>query len=58
MECYQLTGDWDYVLKVMAADFRDFQAFLVDRLTTLREVQNLKSTIVLKSVKQTTSLII
>ena len=46
----------DYVLKVMVANLRDLQAFLVDRLTGLREIQNLKSTIILKSVKHTTSL--
>lgn len=56
LECYQVTGDWDYILKVMITDLRDFQAFLVDRLTSLPEVQNLKSTIVLKSVKNTTSI--
>ena len=58
LECYQVTGDWDYILKVIIPNLRDFQAFLVDELTALREVQNLKSTIVLRSVKNTTSLVI
>ena len=58
LECYQVTGEWDYVLKIIITDLRDFQAFLVDRLSALPEVQNVKSSIVLKSVKNTTSLVI
>jgi len=56
LECYLVTGDWDYVLKICVRDLDEFQNFLVQRLTSLREVQSLKSTIALKCVKQTTAL--
>jgi DNA-binding Lrp family transcriptional regulator len=53
-----VTGDWDYILKVVITDLREFQAFLIDRLTALPELQNLKSTIILKTVKNTPSLVV
>jgi Lrp/AsnC family transcriptional regulator, leucine-responsive regulatory protein len=56
LECFLVTGDWDYVLKVVVRDLDEYQKFLVTQLTSLRDVQNLKSTIVMKSVKQTTAL--
>jgi Lrp/AsnC family transcriptional regulator, leucine-responsive regulatory protein len=56
LECFLVTGDWDYVLKVVVGDLDEYQKFLVTQLTALRDVQNLKSTIVMKSVKQTTAL--
>jgi Lrp/AsnC family transcriptional regulator, leucine-responsive regulatory protein len=56
LECSLVTGDWDYVLKVVVGDLDEYQKFLVTQLTALRDVQNLKSTIVMKSVKQTTAL--
>jgi Lrp/AsnC family leucine-responsive transcriptional regulator len=56
LECYLVTGDWDYVLKIIVRDLDEFQNFLVQRLTSLREVQSLKSTIAMKCVKQTTAL--
>jgi Lrp/AsnC family leucine-responsive transcriptional regulator len=56
LECFLVTGDWDYVLKVAVGDLAEYQKFLVTQLTSLRDVQNLKSTIVMKSVKQTTAL--
>jgi Lrp/AsnC family transcriptional regulator, leucine-responsive regulatory protein len=56
LECFLVTGDWDYVLKVVVGDLNEYQKFLVTQLTSLRDVQNLKSTIVMKSVKQTTAI--
>ena len=56
LECFLVTGDWDYVLKVLVGDLDEYQKFLVTQLTSLRDVQNLKSTIVMKSVKQTTAI--
>jgi Lrp/AsnC family transcriptional regulator, leucine-responsive regulatory protein len=56
LERFLVTGDWDYVLKVLVGDLDEYQKFLVTQLTSLRDVQNLKSTIVMKSVKQTTAI--
>jgi hypothetical protein len=44
------------VLEICVRDLDEFQNFLVARLTSLREVQSLKSTIAMKCVKQTTAL--
>jgi len=57
-ECYLVTGEWDFILKVVVSDLPAFQKFLLDRLTSLREVQSLKSNIVVKSTKCTTTLAI
>jgi Lrp/AsnC family transcriptional regulator, leucine-responsive regulatory protein len=57
-ECYLVTGEWDFILKVVVSDLQAFQKFLLDRLTSLREVQSLKSNLVIKSTKCTTTLAI
>ena len=33
LECWHVTGDFDYVLKVAPRDRRDLQRFILERLT-------------------------
>lgn len=56
MECYLMTGDFDYLLRVVVADVDELQRFILDRLTTLPSVANIKSSFALKQVKYKTSL--
>ena len=51
MECYLMTGDADYLLRVVAPDLDAFHRFLMDRLTNLPGVANIKSSFALKQVK-------
>ena len=56
LECYLMAGDWDYILRVVAADLDDFRDFCVDSLAKISGVSNVKSNICMKQVKFSTAL--
>jgi len=56
MECYLMTGDSDYLLRVVAPDLKALQAFIVDRLARIPHVSNIRSSMTLKQVKYKTAL--
>ena len=56
MECYLMTGDSDYLLRVVAHDLKGLQSLIVDRLARLPNVANIRSSIALKQVKYKTAL--
>ena len=51
MECYLMTGDADYLLRVVAPDLDAYHRFLMDRLTNLPGVANIKSSFALRQIK-------
>jgi Lrp/AsnC family transcriptional regulator, leucine-responsive regulatory protein len=56
MECYLMTGDADYLLRVVTADLAAYERFLKDHLTRIRGVASIKSSFALKQVKYSTAL--
>ncbi len=56
MECYLMTGDSDYLLRVVAPDVDAFRNFIVDKLSKTRGVANIRSSFALKQVKYKTAL--
>jgi Lrp/AsnC family transcriptional regulator, leucine-responsive regulatory protein len=56
MECYLMTGDSDYLLRVVAPDLAGLQAFTVERLAKISSVASIRSSIALKQVKYKTAL--
>ena len=56
MECYLMTGTSDYLLRVVAKDLNSLQAFITDRLASIPNVANMRSSIALKQVKYKTAL--
>lgn len=56
MECYLMTGDADYLLRVVTADLAAYERFLMDHLTRIRGVASIKSSFALKQVKYSTAL--
>lgn len=56
MECYLMTGDFDYLLRVVVASLQDYERFLLDHLTRIPGVASIKSSFALKQVKYTTAL--
>jgi len=55
MECYLMTGDADYLLRVVVADLVALQKFIVEKLSTTRGVANIRSSFALKQVKYKTA---
>ena len=56
MECYLMTGDADYLLRVVVPDLDAYQRFLMDRLTRVPGVANIKSSFALRQVRYHTAL--
>lgn len=56
LECYHLTGDTDYLLKVVAKNRKDLEHFLVEVLTPAPGVDRIRTSLVLNEVKATTAL--
>jgi Lrp/AsnC family transcriptional regulator, leucine-responsive regulatory protein len=56
MECYLMTGDADYLLRVVCADLAAYERFLLDHLTQIPGVASIRSSFALKQVKYSTAL--
>ena len=56
MECYLMTGDSDYLLRVVVADLVAYERFLIDHLTRINGVASINSSFALKQVKYRTAL--
>ena len=56
LECYSVTGDFDYVIKVVARDLKSLSTFLMERLMRLPAVSSVRSSICLDELKCTTAL--
>ena len=56
LECYLMTGDADYLLRVVTSDLASYERFLVDHLTRIPGVSSIKSSFALKQVSYRTAL--
>jgi Lrp/AsnC family leucine-responsive transcriptional regulator len=56
MECYLMTGDSDYLIRVVVEDVQALQRFIVQQLSKIRGVANIRSSFTLKQVKYSTAL--
>jgi DNA-binding Lrp family transcriptional regulator len=56
MECYLMTGDADYLLRIVVADLSAYERFLKEHLTRIPGVASIKSSFALKQVKYRTAL--
>lgn len=55
-ECYLMTGDADYLLRVIVEDVDALRDFILNRLTTIDGVSNIRSSVALHQVKYETAL--
>ena len=56
LACYSLTGDMDYLLRVQVENLEHFSRFVMDSLLKHPGVVDVKSSLVLEEVKETTAL--
>jgi Lrp/AsnC family leucine-responsive transcriptional regulator len=56
LECYHISGDYDYLLKVIVKDMEAFREFMVKKLTTISHIGSTHSTFMISEVKHTTAL--
>ena len=56
LECFHVSGEYDYILKVMVKDMQAYREFMLNKLTTLKHIGSTQSTFVISPVKSTTAL--
>ena len=55
-ECYNTSGDYDYLLKVRARDMKHYQEFILNKLGVIESVGAIESTFVMSEVKRNTGI--
>ncbi len=50
-ECHMLAGDVDFLLKIVAKDWDDYQDFLTSHLTSADNVTSVKSSLAIRAIK-------
>ena len=56
MECNLMTGEFDYLLRVVVPDLAAYERFLMDHLTRIKGIASIKSSFSLKQVCYKTAL--
>lgn len=57
-ECFHVSGDYDYILKICLKDMDDYRNFMLSKLTALNHIASTHSSFSISEVKNTTSLIL
>ncbi len=52
IECYNTSGNYDYLLKVRTADMKQYQEFVLNKLGTIESVGAIESIFVMNEIKQ------
>ena len=56
MECYLMSGDADYLLRVVVPDIASLERFIIEQLSPMKEVEKIRSSFALKQVRYKTAL--
>ncbi|HLR13668.1 MAG TPA: Lrp/AsnC family transcriptional regulator [Burkholderiaceae bacterium] len=56
MEVYLMTGEEDYLLRIVVSDIKALERFILDNLTIIPGISNIRSSFALKQVKYKTAL--
>ena len=56
IECFHVTGSYDYQLKVIVSDMEEYQAFIKNKLSSINNIANVQSSFVMSSLKDTTAI--
>ncbi len=56
LECYHVSGEYDYLLKVLVKDMQAFREFMVHKLTSINHIGSTHSMFVINEVKYGTAI--
>ncbi len=56
LECYTVTGEWDFLLKIVTRNIKAFEAFYLDYLSRIPCVQSVNSSVAVTVIKESTAL--
>ena len=55
-ECFHVSGDYDYILKIYVKDMEEYRQFMVTKLTAIKYIGSTHSTFAIEEVKNTTAI--
>lgn len=55
LECYHVSGDYDYIIKIHVKDMNEYREFMVTKLTTIKDIVSTHSIFSIGEVKHTTA---
>ncbi|OBQ56657.1 Lrp/AsnC family transcriptional regulator [Tamlana sp. s12] len=53
VECYNISGDYDFLLKIVVSDMKEYQNFVLDHLGGIKNIGSAHSTFVMGEIKNT-----
>jgi len=56
LECFHVSGEYDYILKILVKDMEAYREFLLNKLTNLNHIGSTQSTFIISPVKSTTAI--
>ena len=55
LECFHVSGEYDYILKICIKDMQAYREFIVNKLTKIEHIGSTQSTFMIGEVKNTTA---
>ncbi|MCO5184655.1 MAG: Lrp/AsnC family transcriptional regulator [Anaerolineae bacterium] len=56
LECHHVTGEYDYLLKIIVRNRKHLESFLMNKLTPIPAIDKLRTSIALREIKSTTDI--
>ncbi len=56
VECYHISGDYDYILKIHVSNMEEYREFMVTKLTAINNIGSTQTSFVINEVKHTTAI--
>ncbi|MEX6627050.1 Lrp/AsnC family transcriptional regulator [Tenacibaculum pacificus] len=57
-ECFHVSGEYDYILKVYVKDMDEYRNFMVNKLTVLKHIRSTHSTFTIGKVKESNTIVL
>lgn len=57
-ECFHVSGDYDYILKIGVKDMKDYRNFMLSKLTALQHIASTHSSFMISEIKNTTAIVL
>lgn len=57
-ECFHVSGDYDYILKIHVADMKAYREFMVTKLTTIKHIGSTHSIFIINELKNSTEIVV
>lgn len=52
VECYQITGNADYQLKIMVKDIASFERLIAEKLSKIEQIKQMQTMVILSTIKE------